>query len=731
MRSNQDIIMNKSTPPRIHPGNWICCLFAALFLFGLAPGKALATDLTGVNEFPQLTLDPNGNLIGNDWCWAACTEMILNYYNYTPTIFDVVTYGVGNSTYDTANNISKTGMETRKVPIWVLDSSTGKYKLESKSVTVTWNGIKEILSHFSTVAPSTTPTITAQAYYGSLANPAPGQITTAQITTQIETYKAPFIIAVRWSLPPVTAGGPVQDLGGHDIVCYGYDSGVESIHDPFFGTYLVSDALLRSGPAGTIPPAGATPPTLPAGVTPTTTPQPQNTWYKTLTVNSSSLDLLIIMDTTGSMGPFITDVQNNLATLISTIAADFPDFRIAVANYKDEPPPDGPGDFGDYVYQANLPFTSGSGAAAAAIAAINGFSPGGGGDLPEAVYSALNNGLSGNGLSDANNVAWRPNPVFRMIIDIGDAPGHDPETWAGGHSYSDTIALATSGSMPIHICTINPGGPTDATFASCTAQFQLTANATGGVFVNYTDFDNGAGLSAIINLVSQNPNFPQGTDGSAYTTFSFSPVGQPDMLAGAAKIYVDLEKQNPRTMMWHRLELLTSDDVDSTSILSKLALPPGMYRWRTGFRRPASKLYLPSTGKTVSIAASTSFEPTYTTFQRVANPPNPVNPLTLMPATGGTPSGVSVTYSFGAVPGATKYAMQIFVQKPGRAQKLWRSFMLKPPANDPTASVLSKTVTGHNLSDTYWWQVQSLNYDRPKPIVGSNADGDPYWTSSQ
>jgi hypothetical protein len=384
-----------------------------------------------------------------------------------------------------------------------------------------------------------------------------------------------------------------------------------------------------------------------------------------------------------------------------------------------------------------MPFTSGTnGAVTEAESIIDNFYAEGGGDLPEAVFSALYNGLSGNGLSDSNNVAWRPNPVFRMIIDIGDAPGHNPETWPGGHSFSDTIPLATNPAMPIHICTINPGDPTDASFGSCTAQFPLISNATGGVYVNYIDFDDGAGLSAIIDLVSQNPSFPQGSNGSVYTTFSYPPVGQSFMFAPPTEVYIDLEKQNPKTMKWHRLQLLTNKNVNLTSTVSDLPLPVGMYRWRTGFRRPASELYLPSNGKTVSLRASTAFDPNYTTFQRVANPPSPVDQGTLIPADTETPVGtkkgsdITVTYSFGTVPGATKYAMQIYIEKPDGGEKLWRSYVLAPPAHDPTAIMLSKTVPGHKATDTYRWQVQSLNYDRPKPIAGYDADGDPYWTSS-
>ena len=95
---------------------------------------------------------------------------------------------------------------------------------------------------------------------------------------------------------------------------------------------------------------------------------------------SSSLDLVFIIDTTGSMGPYINNVKVNATSLLNSLTALVPDARVAVLDYKDFPARTGD----PYVYRDVQQFTADT---TAAKNAINGLSVGGGGDAPEARYA--------------------------------------------------------------------------------------------------------------------------------------------------------------------------------------------------------------------------------------------------------------------------------------------------------------------------------------------------------
>jgi hypothetical protein len=146
------------------------------------------------------------------------------------------------------------------------------------------------------------------------------------------------------------------------------------------------------------------------------------------------VDLAFVIDTTGSMTDNIAAVMSEASTLIDKLAADSPNFRIGLELYKDNTPDSA------YITQAALPFTNN---AAAAQAAINAITVGGGGDIPEAVFSGLIAAIDNkDGIGP-----WRDG-VSKRIIVMGDAGPHNPESWTG-YTFASVKAAAAAGGVTL------------------------------------------------------------------------------------------------------------------------------------------------------------------------------------------------------------------------------------------------------------------------------------------
>ncbi|MDR2210816.1 MAG: VWA domain-containing protein [Spirochaetaceae bacterium] len=115
-----------------------------------------------------------------------------------------------------------------------------------------------------------------------------------------------------------------------------------------------------------------------------------------------SLDLVICLDTTGSMKDDIDAIKSGMVPMLGELLRDSPGFRIGLILYKDY--------YEEYLTKA-VPFT---GNINEFQRTLNGISPRGGKDIPEAVYEALHDA--------ATNYPWEAES--RMIILIGDAPPH-------------------------------------------------------------------------------------------------------------------------------------------------------------------------------------------------------------------------------------------------------------------------------------------------------------------
>jgi hypothetical protein len=123
----------------------------------------------------------------------------------------------------------------------------------------------------------------------------------------------------------------------------------------------------------------------------------------------NQVDLAFVVDTTGSMGPFLQTAQRQMIDLLEAIAgaAATPiDLRLAIVEYRDHPPQDTtfvtrPHSFTACMRQAQD--------------TINGLKPDGGGDAPEAVCDGL--------FAACGQLGWREHSR-RLAILIGDAPPH-------------------------------------------------------------------------------------------------------------------------------------------------------------------------------------------------------------------------------------------------------------------------------------------------------------------
>jgi von Willebrand factor type A domain len=119
------------------------------------------------------------------------------------------------------------------------------------------------------------------------------------------------------------------------------------------------------------------------------------------------VDLCFVVDTTGSMGPFIEAAKRELLAAIDRLRADNAlDLQVGLVEFRDHPPQDS--SFVTRVY----PLT---GDLRTMQAAINGLRADGGGDAPEAVY---------DGVHEACTAAnWRAHSC-RFAMLVGDSPPH-------------------------------------------------------------------------------------------------------------------------------------------------------------------------------------------------------------------------------------------------------------------------------------------------------------------
>jgi len=120
-----------------------------------------------------------------------------------------------------------------------------------------------------------------------------------------------------------------------------------------------------------------------------------------------ALDLVFLVDETGSMGPFIRTVQENILRIVETVASLklCRRLQLGLVSYRDHPPQDT--SFVTRVHPLDP-------VADVIRRAVRSLRASGGGDAPEAVT---------DGFHELLNLNWRPGSV-RTVVWIGDAPPH-------------------------------------------------------------------------------------------------------------------------------------------------------------------------------------------------------------------------------------------------------------------------------------------------------------------
>ncbi|HTJ32171.1 MAG TPA: vWA domain-containing protein [Dactylosporangium sp.] len=230
-----------------------------------------------------------------------------------------------------------------------------------------------------------------------------------------------------------------------------------------------------------------------------------------MTQDVTSIDLVFAIDTTSSMSPYINATVGAAGQLVDLLAgagtSSRPtDFRVGLVDYKDV---DSSGCAGSYDAQTDLEFSSDRNTIINALGKLPA-KVSGGCDIPEDVYS---------GVDRAIGFPWRPG-VKKVVVVMGDAPGHDPEA----HS-SLTLAKVVQHALEVDPAVVYPilvGGN-----SSATTFFTALADGTGGKTFDSRSGGVPAALLAAVDEIVLSPE-PGDQDAPVVKTTFPAPPGGPE-----------------------------------------------------------------------------------------------------------------------------------------------------------------------------------------------------------
>jgi lysophospholipase L1-like esterase len=225
---------------------------------------------------------------------------------------------------------------------------------------------------------------------------------------------------------------------------------------------------------------------------------------------SNDVDIVFVVDTTGSMGSVIGSVRNNLTAIVDNLAASTSSYRVGVVSYRDFR--ERTGSNTDYPARVDTPLTSDR---AAITAAISSLTANGGGDFPESVLSGINAGL---------DLSWRAG-VTKVMVVIGDAPPLGPPEPITGLTADDIVGRALE-IDPVQIFAADTGALTTGAISEITT-------GTGGSVIAGSNIV--TTIDSIVGTVASQPfawiaGPYVGTVGEPYvldSTGSFDPSGAP------------------------------------------------------------------------------------------------------------------------------------------------------------------------------------------------------------
>jgi hypothetical protein len=148
------------------------------------------------------------------------------------------------------------------------------------------------------------------------------------------------------------------------------------------------------------------------------------------TLDRVRLDVLFLLDTTGSMGDELAQLQNNILGISAQIAA-LPggiDVRYGLVTYRDR---------GDSYVTRTYDFTPDVGMFQASL---NAESANGGGDEPESLNQALHDAING--------VSWRGEDTVKLAFLVADAPPH--LDYPQDYDYAQEMVVAAQRGIKIH-----------------------------------------------------------------------------------------------------------------------------------------------------------------------------------------------------------------------------------------------------------------------------------------
>lgn len=190
-------------------------------------------------------------------------------------------------------------------------------------------------------------------------------------------------------------------------------------------------------------------------------------------VATPRVEVVFVLDTTGSMGGLIEGAKQTIWSIANAIATGepHPDIRMGLVGFRDR---------GDNYVTTVTQLTEDLDAV---YGNLMGFSAGGGGDGPESVNQALHEAVTAISWSDDRN-------TLRMVYLVGDAPPH--MDYDNDVLYADTCAIAAARGIVIN--TIQCGGDTTTTgvwqqIARAAEGEYFAIAQDGGVAVIATPFD--------------------------------------------------------------------------------------------------------------------------------------------------------------------------------------------------------------------------------------------------
>ena len=187
------------------------------------------------------------------------------------------------------------------------------------------------------------------------------------------------------------------------------------------------------------------------------------------------IQLMFVIDTTGSMGDEIKYLKSEMVDIISKVQAEYrnAEIELAVMVYRDR---------GDAYVTKYSDFTTDIDAQKEFLAKQN---ANGGGDFPEAVHTAL---------EKAANSQWAKDAKTKILIHVADAPAHDADVNSWN---SSARTLASKG---VRIITVASSGIDKKTEYF----FRCQSIMTNGTYVYLTD-DSGIGNSHLEATVEEKP----------------------------------------------------------------------------------------------------------------------------------------------------------------------------------------------------------------------------------